>query len=82
MTIASTADAEANLETARRELIAARKAFEDRPHDLSREGVVKAEVAYEDAVAIASEWIVDAQPGAARVVRVDRAARLRRMRGE
>lgn len=79
--IACATDAETHLEAARRELVAARRAFEQHPDDLSRERVVDAEVAHEDALAIASEWVVCEPPTIALVIAAEGVGWSRRIRG-
>ncbi|HEY6654769.1 MAG TPA: hypothetical protein VI028_11625 [Solirubrobacterales bacterium] len=54
----TTAQATRELEAARRALAAARSRFESEPSDLAGEWVRRAQIHYEDMVAVAQEWAV------------------------
>ena len=54
----TTAEATRELEAARRELAAARARFESEPNDMTFGWVNRANIHYEDMVAVAQEWAV------------------------
>jgi hypothetical protein len=58
----TTSQATRELEAARHELATARSRFESEPSDLACEWVHRAQIHYEDVVAVAQEWAIPDWP--------------------